>query len=127
MSYNVMGNDHTNEFDTQDIAENKVISVLAYIPFLFWLPLVAGQSKFGRFHANQGLILLLFCVVFAIVNAVIGVILGWIPIVGGIITGLLSIVAWVSELGLMVYGMVCTGSGNAKELPVIGSLLTIIK
>ena len=127
MSYNVMGNDHTNEFDTQDIAENKVISVLAYIPILFWLPLVAGNSKFGRFHANQGLILLLYCVVFGIVNAIIGVVLGWIPIVGAIITGLLGIVAWISSLALMIYGMVCTGTGNAKELPVIGGLLTIIK
>lgn len=40
MAYNFQGTDHSNEFGTQDIADNKVICILAYIPILFWLPLV---------------------------------------------------------------------------------------
>lgn len=126
-NYNVMGNDHTNEFGTQDIADAKVVSVLAYIPILFWLPLVTDKNSYGKFHANQGLNLLLFCLAYGIVSGVIGAILGWIPIVGGIITGLLGIVGWVAELGLMIYGMVNTGNGKAKELPLIGGLFTLIK
>lgn len=128
MSYNAMGNDYTNQFDTQDVADNKVISVLAYIPLLFWLPLVTGtKSRFGRFHANQGLILLLLYLVFVVANAIIGLIFGWIPIVGGIISGLVSLVLWALELALMIYGMVNTGNGRAKQLPIVGSLITIIQ
>lgn len=52
------GNDHTAEFDPQDVADNKVMAVLAYIGFLFLIPLLAApQSKFARFHTNQGLVL----------------------------------------------------------------------
>ncbi|MBQ8515489.1 MAG: DUF4870 domain-containing protein [Ruminococcus sp.] len=126
-NYNVMGNDHTNEFGTQEIAEAKVVSVLAYIPILFWLPLVTVKNNYGKFHANQGLNLLLFGFVMSIASAVIGAVLGWIPLVGGIICTLVDIVVAVAEIGLMIYGMVNTGNGKAKELPLIGGLLTLIK
>ena len=127
MSYNVMGNDYSNEFGTQDVADNKVVSILAYIPILFWIPLVAGNSSYGRFHANQGLLLTIAGLALGIVNAVIGLVIGWIPIVGAIITGLISLVSGVAVLGLMIYGMVCTGQGFAKELPFIGGLAEIIR
>jgi uncharacterized membrane protein len=122
-----MGKDYSNEFDTQDVNDNKVLAVLAYIPILFWLPLVAGNgSRFGRFHANQGLILLIFSVALAIVNSIVGLILGWIPILGAIISGLLGLAIGIVELALILYGMINTGSGNAKELPVIGGLVKLI-
>ena len=41
----------------------KVMSALAYLWILFFLPLVVcPDSKFGRYHANQGLVLLLAAV-----------------------------------------------------------------
>lgn len=53
--------DHTMEFDTQDAQDAKIWSVLAYFGILFFLPLVAvPNSAYGKFHANQGLILLIF-------------------------------------------------------------------
>lgn len=128
MDYNFMGNDHTNEFDTQDVADNKVICILAYIPILFWLPLAAANgSKYGRFHANQGLLLLITSVALGIASALIGVILGWIPVAGWIISGIVDLAVWAVELGLLIYGMVCTGQGKAKELPAVGCLARLIK
>ena len=54
-------NNDTNNFTNnnnnvnKDIEDNKVIAALAYI--IFFLPLiVAKDSEFGKFHANQGLI-----------------------------------------------------------------------
>ncbi len=45
-------------FDPADIEKNKTIAGLAYV--LFFLPLIAcPDSKFGRFHANQALLLVL--------------------------------------------------------------------
>lgn len=127
MSYNVMGNDYSNEFGTQDVADNKVVSVLAYIPLLFWIPLVAGNTPYSRFHANQGLLLTIAGLALGIVNAIISLIIGWIPIVGAIISGLVSLVCGVAVLGLMIYGMVCTLQGFAKELPFIGGLAQLIR
>lgn len=128
MAYNFMGNDHSNEFDTQDITENKVFAILAYIPILFWLPLACcNQSQYGRFHANQGLLLLITGVVLGVVSAIINALLGWIPVLGWILCGLIKIVVWAIEVGLLIYGMVCTGQGKAKELPGIGSIARLIK
>lgn len=126
MAYNFLGNDHSNEFGTQDIADNKVICILAYIPILFWLPLVTGNTPYCKFHANQGLILLITSLVLGVATSIIGLIIGWIPILGTIITGIISLVTSLAMLLLMIYGMVCTGQGQAKELIGVGGLVKII-
>lgn len=126
-TFNNMSGDHTGEFDTQDITNNKVVSVLAYIPILFWLPLVVNSnSRFGKFHANQGLGLLLTGIVVSVALAVLHLLLGWIPILGTIIVGLVRIALSLILLVLAILGMVNTGNGNAKELPVIGGLFHFI-
>ena len=83
---------------------------LAYI--LFFLPLVAcPESRFGRFHANQGLILLL-------VSIVGGIVLGIIPIIGWIIMPIFYIAVMV----LAIMGLVAGLNGQAKKLPLISKL-----
>ena len=54
--------DYTSRMDPNDILQNKTLCGLAYVfPILFFLPLVScPNSKFGRFHANQALLLFLF-------------------------------------------------------------------
>ena len=84
--------DRTMEFDTQDTQDAKIWSILAYFGILFFLPLVcAPQSRFGRFHANQGLILLLTSLILGIVNVVLQIMIGWIPFVGKLICGLVAL------------------------------------
>ncbi|MGN0630110.1 MAG: hypothetical protein ACI4JN_02170 [Ruminococcus sp.] len=126
MTYNFFGSDHSNEFGTQDIADNKVVCVLAYIPILFWIPLVAGNTPFCKFHANQGLLLLLTSITLGTASGALSLVFGWIPFVGWIIPGLVSLVSSVAVLLLMIYGMVCTGQGQSKELPAIGCLAKLI-
>ena len=113
-------NDTTSQFDPQDINNNKGMSVLAYIGFLFLVPLLAcPNSKFARYHTNQGLVL--FLLEFAL-----GVILGIIPIAGLIIGGLLSAVGGIFTLVLMIMGIINAAQGQAKELPLIGKI-TLLK
>ena len=83
--------------------------------------LAAKDSKYARFHANQGLILLLVSVVVGIVIGVLGAIpfIGWIF---GIAGGLIEILTIV----LMVLGIINAANGKAKELPLIGNI-TILK
>ena len=53
--------DDTGMYDTQDIQTNKVWAALSYVGILFILPLLVngGQSRYAKYHANQGFILFL--------------------------------------------------------------------
>ena len=100
--------DTTEEFTTEDIEQNKVMAVLAYI--LFFIPLLAAKnSPFARYHANQGLTLFLFAIIG-------GPVLSLIPVLGWILAPILSILITV----LAVIGIINVVNGKAKELPLIG-------
>jgi uncharacterized membrane protein len=110
--------DRTSEFDQQDIEQNKVISGFAYLGILFFLPLVAcPNSKFGRFHANQGL-LIFIC---QLIVGAIGRGFWFLLFIGGMIHTVLYICVFL----LLVFGMVNTFNGKAKELPIIGTIKLI--
>ena len=99
--------DTTAEYDAQDIEKNKVMAVLAYI--LFFIPLLAAKdSKFARFHTNQGLVLFL--------GGIIASVVAVIPVIGWIVAPIAGLVITV----LAVIGIINALNGRAKELPVIG-------
>ena len=82
--------DNTSEFEQEDINQNKVMAVLAYIGILVLVPLLAApNSKYARYHANQGLLLF-------IAEICLGVVMGifiWIPVLNiiiGILGGIVS-------------------------------------
>ena len=100
--------------DPADIEKNKVMAGLAYL--IFFLPLLAcPDSKYGRYHANQALILL-------IVGFGGSLILSFIPIIGWL---LLPVFAFV-VLVFAIIGLVNGFGGKVKPLPLIGKF-TIIK
>ncbi len=107
------------EFFEEDIRQNKTMAGLAYV--LFFLPLiVCKDSRFGRFHANQGLLLLILSIAGAIVLSVITSIMAIISWrLFGFISLLYSLFG-LAILALVLYGLVNGLSGKAKELPVIG-------
>lgn len=116
-------NDTTSQFDPHDINNNKGMSVLAYIGFLFLVPLLAcPNSKFARYHTNQGLVLFLLEFALGVVTGILGII----PIAGLIIGGLLSAVGGIFTLVLMIMGIINAAQGQAKELPLIGKI-TLLK
>lgn len=95
-------------FDQEDINKNKTMAGLAYI--IFFLPLiVCPDSKFAKFHANQGLLLL-------ILGFAGSIILSIIPIIGWILLPIFSILVFVFAIIGLVNGL----GGKAKELPIIG-------
>lgn len=114
--------DATQEFDTVDIENNKIISIFSYFSILVLIPILAAKdSKYARFHANQGLVLLIASIVLGVIIGVLGRIpfIGWIFALAG---GLIEILTLV----LMVLGIVNAATGKAKELPIIGNV-TILK
>lgn len=107
-------NDRTGSFDKEDINQNKVISALSYFGILFFLPLVACPgSNFGRFHANQGLILLICSIISGMLNIL--------PIIGGLLSSLVGIAVFI----FFLFGLINTINGFAKELPFIGNIYII--
>lgn len=111
--------DQTESFEESDIQQNKTMAGLAYL--LFFLPLVACKdSKFGRFHANQGLLLLILSVggyiAISIVSTILTTITWRLFGIFSILYGLYSLLI----LALAIYGLVNGLNGKAKELPVIG-------
>lgn len=104
----------TEVFDQGDIEKNKIMAGLAYI--IFFLPLIAcPESRFGRFHANQALILFILSVAGTIILSII-------PIIGWLLLPIFSIGVFV----LAILGLLNGLYGKAKELPLIGKF-TIIK
>lgn len=100
--------DQSGAFEQSDIESNKTMAGLAYL--IFFLPLlVCPQSKYAKFHANQGLLLL-------IVGFAGSIILGIIPIIGWIILPIFTLAVFV--LGIM--GLINGFGGKAKRLPLFG-------
>lgn len=97
------------EAQTNDVEENKIYGILAYIGILFIVPLLAAKdSPFAKFHANQGAILFIAGVA---VNVV------WIVPVLGWIVGFFG---WIAVLGLAVMGIINAANGKMEKLPLIG-------
>lgn len=105
--------------------ENKVIFILAYI--LFFLPLVSCPgSKKGRFHANQGLLLLITSVAGGIVISILSSVFLSVSWTLWRLVSLLSWAWYIVIAVLVVIGMMNANKGEEKPLPVIGKF-TIIK
>ncbi|MDD2418107.1 MAG: zinc-ribbon domain-containing protein [Oscillospiraceae bacterium] len=110
---------------TNDDQENKVIFILSYL--LFFLPLVScPNSKTGRFHANQGLLLLITAVAGSIAVAILSTILFSISWRLWTIIPLFSWAWGIAVIVLVVMGMINANKGEQKPLPIIGKF-TLIK
>jgi len=118
--------DSTSEFSQQDINSNKVMAILAYLGILVLVPIFAAKdSKFARFHANQGLVLFLAEIAFYIVLTILSAIILAISWKLYFIITILSLV-WIVFLVLAIIGIINAANGKAKELPVIGKF-TLLK
>ena len=102
------------EFTPEDASANKVMAILAYFGILLLIPLFAAkESKFARFHVNQGLILLIISVVvFAVGKIIPGL---------GVLIGLLDLAIAV----FAIIGIINAAKGQAKELPLVGKFRII--
>lgn len=123
--------DTTSQFDPTDIQRNKGMAVVSYLGILVVIPiLAASRSRFARFHANQGLVLLIFSAAYGIVRSIAMGILwlvmgGWATwpfnIAYHIVNGATSLVGVLFFI-FMILGIVNAAKGRAKELPVIGKI-----
>jgi len=100
----------------EDIEKNRAFAIIAYLWILFVVGLVAApNSKFARYHANQGLILFLA----SIIASGGCLIIGFIPFVN-LILMLAVPLLWLAGVVLMILGIVNAAGGQFKPLPLIG-------
>jgi uncharacterized membrane protein len=89
--------------------KNKVIAALAYV--VFFLPLLmCRDDEFAMYHANQGLLLLIF-------GWAGNFILSIIPIIGWMLIPLFSLVVFV----FFILGVINALKNEKKPLPFIGN------
>jgi len=101
--------------DPKDAQDNKIMGILAYFGILFLVPyFVAKESKFARFHANQGCILFILMIAVQVLITVFGMIsvLSWLSL----LLSLLYLVIFV----FAIMGIINAAKGEMKELPLIG-------
>ena len=103
-----------NYNNQSDVEKNKWMGVIAY--FIFFIPLLVDKdSEFGKFHANQGLNLLILSIAVGVIGSIIPII-GWLIIlpIGGIFC-----------LVLLIMGVINAINGETKKLPLIGQFQLI--
>lgn len=106
---------YSQDDNSDDIADNKLITILCYFGILLLIPyLIKPNSPFVKYHSNQGLLLLLLGVAGGVVSAI--PILGWIV---GFVVGIFVAVCFI-------IGLVNVIGGKMSPLPIIGKY-TIIK
>ena len=109
--------------EQMDINNNKGYAILSYFSLLVLIPIFAAKdSKFARFHANQGLVLMIAEVVYwiavAIVTAIFMAINWWLGSIFSTIFALGNILFLV----LAILGIVAAAQGQYKTLPIIGKI-----
>ncbi len=114
--------DTTAQYDPADVEKNKAMGVLAYLSWLVLIPIFAAKdSRFARFHANQGLVLFIASAIFGVARWILSEILLAISWRLYFVTIIISLFGLVF-LALAIIGIVNAATGKAKELPVIGQI-----
>lgn len=111
--------------DPADVDKNKIFAVLAYLGILFLVPLLAAkESRFARYHTNQGVVLFLAAIICNVGVSILSMVLSHIPLLG-FIGCLIWPVVWIGILGLTVLGIINAAKGECKPLPLIGQFKLI--
>ncbi len=114
-------NNAQTEVTPEDVQNNKVFAILAYIGILVLVPILAAkESKFARFHANQGLVLFIAEVAWVIIYYVLLTLFGMIA--GGLALMWIFIgsLVWIGFAVFAIIGIIYAAQGNTKPLPLFG-------
>ena len=93
--------------------------VLAPLTGIIFL-LVEKQDGYVRFHAAQSILFGVGSIILWVANSILGVILSAIPLLGWIVSLLITMVLGLGLFVLWIYLMVQAYQGREWELPVVG-------
>lgn len=129
------------EFEKKEIESGKGMAILSYIIAL--IPYFAEKkNKYVRFHAVQGMNILIVAVAWAILAAIINSVVNAIFCSTGYgywysscwyTFGIEDVISWIVSLvslgiGVLdIIGLVYAATGKAKEVPLLGKIKIIKK
>jgi uncharacterized membrane protein len=118
----VVGTPEALEVDADDAEKNKIFGVIAYL-WILWVVsyVVAKDSPFAKYHANQGFTLFVLATAIWIVESILSEIFYMILPAGGF--GIISLIwgfVWLGVLALVVLGIINAARGKCMPLPWIG-------
>jgi len=117
-----------------DAEANKAMAILAYI--IFFIPLLTGdykKSPFVKYHTNQGTILFIASMIFAVAYSIVTGVLSALILRSFALWGVWSAIStilgllWLAPTAGCIYGIVNAATGKMKPIPLIGDKYTIIK
>ena len=93
---------------------DRIFAVMAYVGFFVIVPILfRPNSRFVRFHVNQGLVLFLIDSIMMLIGGVVGGV--WIMV------KVLDVIQWLCYV-MMILGILFALQGREKELPLIGKI-----
>jgi uncharacterized membrane protein len=120
----IIGVPEALEVDPDDAEKNKIFGIIAYLGFLCFVPLiVAKDSPFAKYHANQGFTLFLAEVAFWVVEWIITLVSYFVlPSSGYGIIGIVFDIVALGFFALAVLGIINAAKGKCLPLPLIGGV-----
>ena len=110
----------------EDVRKNKGMAVLCYFGIFLLIPLFSRKnSKFCRYHANQGLILLIYGVIVNVLSRIINMIFSnmlWPNDVLVFCVSAIIVILGLFGTILSIIGIVHAVKGEYKEIPVLGKI-----
>lgn len=96
------------------VERHNLVAALSYLGILVLIPLlfVDKHDPFVKFHAKQGLVILIGYVI-----AMVGV--GWIPVLGNLV--------WLALAIASIAGLIQSLQGKRWKVPVVGDLAEKLK
>jgi len=118
----MLGTPESLEVSPEDVEQHRIFGILAYLgPFCLVPIIIAKDSPFSKYHANQGLVLFLLEIAISIALYIVNIIVYSILPFAHILTSILTVVDIV-PFGLMVLGIINAAAGKCVPLPVIGGV-----
>lgn len=121
--------DTSSEYDAKDIADNKLMAILAYFGILWLIPYFARkESKYVQYHCKQAFTLFLVGIAYTVLSMVLRAIIKtphyyYGVYYGSYTPGWVSTILWLISIPifiLSIIGIINVVNGRAKELPIIG-------
>lgn len=107
--------------ETDDIKDNKLMAILAYLGILVLVPILAApNSKFARFHANQGVVLLITMIIYNVGTMIVTGVVDSISLMLGVVFTMIFSLGNLGIFALAIIGIINAYKGEFKELPYLG-------
>ncbi|MFW6014538.1 MAG: DUF4870 domain-containing protein [Candidatus Nanoarchaeia archaeon] len=106
---------------------SKTCAILAYILLIgviwYFVDEKLKKDAFVKFHVKQALFLAVVGIGIAIAVSIMSMVLVFIPFIGWAITGLLSLLGMIINLGLLIlwiFGLINAINEKKEPIPIIG-------